>query len=451
MSLDTIFKAYDIRGRVPDELDATTAHSIGRAVADWLHEAVPATRHQPVIVGRDMRPDSGELADAVIRGLIQQGRNVIDVGRISTDMVYFAVGHLEAAGGIMVTASHNPGADNGMKLCREQARAIGSDSGLDEIKQRVQAGDFQDAAPGAVQSRDVASEWVQHVLSFAPHLRPLQLAVDAGNGMAGVVIPELESQTELMVTPLYFEPDGSFPNHEANPIKTETLADLQHAVRDGGLDVGIAFDGDGDRMVMVDEYGEPVSGSVMCAILSRYFLEQHPGSTIVHNAICSRVVPETIRAYGGQPFRSRVGHSFIKADMREHDAPFGGEHSAHYFFRDNWYADSGLVAALAALEVMSITEQTLSQLAQPYREAYAHSGEMNFEVSDPDVVLDDIAKQLEDGEQDWLDGLTVRYEDWWCNVRPSNTEPLLRLNVEATDADTLQQQLQKLQQYISGY
>lgn len=448
MNLDAIFKAYDIRGLVPGELNEEVARSIGRALADFLYETVEATRGQPVVVGRDMREDSAALATAVIEGLTQQVRDVIDIGQVTTDMIYFATGHLQAAGGVVITASHNPGAYNGLKLCREEARAIGVDTGLEDIKQKARDSQFRDPAQGKVAEQDVMNEWIEHALDFAPDLGPLRVAIDAGNGMAGKVIPYLEAKTQLKITPLYFELDGSFPNHEANPLKLETLHELSGTVQDKGLDCGIAFDGDGDRMVLVDEHGQPVSGSVTTAILARYFLKQHPGSTILHNAITSRIVSETIEQCGGTPVRTKVGHSYIKAKMREYDAPFGGEHSAHYYFRDNWYADSGLIAAMAALQILSQSGGTLSELIQDYREAYAHSGELNFEVADASARLQRLAEEFVDGEQDWLDGLTVTYENWWFNARPSNTEPLLRLNIEARDEAMLITQQGRLEQLL---
>ncbi len=446
MNLGVIFKAYDIRGLVPEELNKDTAKNIGRALADWLIEECPETSDKPIVVGRDMRADSQELSEALIAGITRQGRDVVDIGQVTTDMIYFAVGHMQAAGGVVVTASHNPGAYNGMKLCREEARAIGIDSGLEDIKQRMEKDEFADSSEsGAVSTENVMNDWVEHALSFVgDELRPLKIAVDAGNGMAGAVMPHVEQQTPLHITPLYFELDGSFPNHEANPMKEETMADLQRTVVEEQLDIGIAFDGDGDRMMLVDEKGVTVSGSVTCALLSEYFLGQHPGSTILHNAICSRVVPETIRENGGDPIITKVGHSFIKATMRKYDAPFGGEHSAHYYFRDNWSADSGLIAALIAIGIVSRSGKSLSDLVRVLRQRYVQSGEINLEVKDKQAAIERVAEHLSDGKQDRLDGLTVDYGSWWCNIRPSNTEPLIRLNIEAVDKATLKYHQQRL-------
>jgi phosphomannomutase len=457
--LDAIFKAYDIRGLVPDELDEDVAYAVGRAFADFLGETDKGEHAKPVAVGRDMREDSSNLAQAVTSGITQQGRDVLDVGRITTDMMYFATGHLDVAGGMVITASHNPGAYNGIKLAREDARAVGMETGLRDIKEQVvkvlggtdeQRAAANNTKKGSVAGKDITGDWVDHALEFAPNLRPLRIAVDAGNGMAGVVIPHLQGRAPLEITPLYFELDGTFPNHEANPSKSETLVDLQQAVITQQLDLGIAFDGDGDRMLLVDENGETVSGSVTTALLARYFLQQYPGSSILHNAITSRIVPETIEHYGGKPVQTKVGHSYINAHMRRYDAPFGGEHSAHYYFRDNWYADSGLIAALTSLQVLSDSGQTLSALAAPYRDAYCNSEEINFHVADPAAMIEHIAEAFPDGRRDRMDGLTVSYPDWWFNVRPSNTEPLLRLNVEAGDAETLQQQKTNLEAKIGA-
>ncbi len=447
---DHIFKAYDIRGLVPDELDEDTVNGIGRAFADFLYNENETTRSRPIVVGRDMREDSAALANAAISGITAQGRDVIDIGQVTTDMIYYAVGSMEAAGGIVVTASHNSGAYNGMKLCREEARAVGIETGLLDIRERVQSESFRVTEPGSVTEQNITDEWVTHALKFATGLKPLHIAVDAGNGMAGAVIPYLKEKTPLEITPMYFELDGTFPNHEANPMKTETLDNIRQVVVNSKLDFGIAFDGDGDRMMLIDDTGEPVSGSITMAMLARHFLKLYPGSTILHNAITSRVVPETIEQCGGVPVRIKVGHSYIKAKMRVYDAPFGGEHSAHYYFRDNWYADSGLIAAVVAMSVISESGTTLSEIVQPYREAYVHSNEMNFEVADKEAVIQRVAEAFNDGEQDWLDGLTVNYEDWWFNLRPSNTEPLLRLNVEARRQKKIEETIGILKNQISN-
>lgn len=450
MSMDNIFKSYDIRGLVPDELNEDIARKVGAGFARFLSENAPDTVERSLVVGYDMRADSEALAMAVIEGMRSQGRDVINIGRVATDMLYFAVGHLEAAGGIVVTASHNPGAYNGMKICREEARPVGEMSGLMDIKQMVIADDFTELEQGSFSEQDVMEAWVSHALSFTNQLKPYKIAVDAGNGMAGMVIPHLDGKTPLEITPMYFELDGAFPNHEANPLKEETLDDLKQKIVKEQLDFGLAFDGDGDRVVMVDEKGQSLDGGVMSAILIEHFLKEYPGSTILYDARASWVASDTIREYGGVPVRTKVGHSNIKAAMREHDAPFGGEQSGHYYFRDNWSADSGLIAALIAISVLSEFGGSLSELANRFRNSYHHSGEINFEVEDKQGTIERIAAEFSDGEADQLDGLSVSYPNWWFNVRMSNTEPLLRLNVEAKEQQQLEMSLRKLETIITA-
>ncbi|MEX0919930.1 MAG: phosphomannomutase/phosphoglucomutase [Candidatus Saccharimonadales bacterium] len=433
-----IFKAYDVRGLVPDEINEEVALLIGKAFAEQIKKEGSS---EPIVVGYDMRSDSQSLAASLIEGIRSQGSDVIDIGQVATDMLYFAVGHLDAAGGAVVTASHNPGKYNGIKFCGQEARGFGIESGLMEVRDMVVAEDIPDSqTKGQLKSYDIIPEWINHALSFANNIKPFKVAVDAGNGMAGLVVPYLDEKTDLDITPLYLDLDGSFPNHEANPLKEETLEELKKVVVSNNLDLGIAFDGDGDRMVLVDERGESLSGSITTAILARYFLDKHPGAHILHNAICSRIVSETIKEYGGTPVRTRVGHSYIKSAMREYDAPFGGEHSAHYYFSDNYFADSGLIAAIVSLSILSESGSKLSELASHYRKAYVQSGEINFELKgdeDKQLIIEKIAKNFSDGDQDWLDGLSVNYQDWWFNLRASNTEPLLRLNIEARTSEQL--------------
>ncbi len=424
-----IFKAYDIRGKVGTELTGDVARLVGSALAEWLPNA------GTVAVGRDMRPDSAELAAAVIEGLVQQGRDVLDIGQVTSDMIYFAVGHNNLAGGAMVTASHNPGADNGIKLCREEARPIGIETGLAEVRDAAIKGEFIPAAvEGTVTQQHLTDEWITHALSFvdASSWPAYKVAIDAGNGMAGAIIPSLEPKTPLEVTRMYFDLDGTFPNHIANPLIPENLVDLQAKIKETGSDFGVAFDGDGDRAVVVDENGVALSGTTMTAILAEYFLSKNPGATILYNAICGRVVPETVAAHGGQSHRTKVGHSFIKADMRTYDAVFAGEHSGHYYFKDNFFADSGLIAALVAIQVLSLSGVKMSQLAEKYRTAYVAISETNFEVNDKESVLERLRVRFQEAKQDDLDGLTVNFENSWFNVRASNTEPVIRLNAEAT-------------------
>lgn len=437
---DSIFKAYDIRGVVRLELNSEIARAVGRALADLLE--TPGA----VAVGYDMRPASVEYATALREGLVLQGRDVVDIGLVTSDMIYFAVGSLDLAGGAMVTASHNPGQYDGIKLCRRGAAPIGEDTGLEVIEQALREDHYrEDAKPGKITKRDITEAWVEHALGFveAASWPKFKIAVDAGNGMAGAIVPHLEAKIPPKVTEMFFELDGTFPNHVANPLVIENLKAIVATIRDNDLDLGIAFDGDGDRAFLVDEQGERMSGSVLAAVIAESILVRYPGSTILYNAICSRIVPETIIAGGGKPVRTRVGHSFIKAKMREYDAPFAGEHSGHFYFRDNYYADSGLIAALVGVDVLAKSGLKLSELAAKYRK-YHNSDEINLEVNDKDVMLASVKAAYTDGQCDDLDGLTVNYPTWWFNVRPSNTEPVLRLNVEASSEAELTIKTQEL-------
>jgi phosphomannomutase len=428
VDLSRIFKAYDVRGVYPDDLNEEIAERIGAAFAAF----VKAPR---VVVARDMRTSSPALSSAFMRGVTGQGTDVIDIGEVSTDTLYFASGRLDAPGA-MFTASHNPPRYNGMKMCRSGAAPIGQDTGLAEIQAGAEARLEPAPVPGTVSTKDVVEDFATHVLSFADAsaIKPLTVVVDAANGMAGKMVPPVFDRLPLTLVPLYFELDGNFPNHPADPIQIANLADLRAAVLEHGADLGLAFDGDADRVFMVDDKAEPVSGSLTSALIAARILDRNPGSPIVYNLICSRIVAETIRAHGGTPVRSRVGHSFIKQVMAETGAAFGGEHSGHYYFRDNFRADSGLIAALVVMETLSNEGKSLSEVLAPYRK-YWDSGERNTEVADQAAKIDELAQVYADGTQDRLDGLTVEYHDWWFNVRPSNTEPLLRLNVEADTAE----------------
>lgn len=430
-----IFKAYDIRGKVGSELTPETCKAVGRGLADFL------PKHGPVAIGRDMRPDSASLASALIEGLILQGREVIDIGEVTTDMIYFAVGHLKLTGGAMVTASHNPGEYNGIKLCREDAKPIGQESGLLEIRDAIIADDFKAVLgkPGNVEQRDIVEDWVQHNLSFidVDKLKSMHIAVDAGNGMAGKIFPELEPYVPWEVEEMYFNLDGTFPNHEANPLKFETLKDIMAKIKDMKLDGGVAFDGDGDRAFLIDETGTVLTGGVMSAMLADYFLSLYPGASIVYDIRNSRTVPDVVRQHGGTPIITRVGHAYIKQTMREVDAPFGGEASGHFYFRDNWYADSGLIAAVIGLYVASIKGKKLSELREEYT-LYEAIPETNFIVKDKAGALERISAAYAHLDQDSLDGLTVTIDSsTWFNVRASNTEPVMRLNAEADSKEKL--------------
>jgi phosphomannomutase len=429
--LDRIFKAYDVRGVVPDELDAELARRIGAAFATWT--GLPS-----MLLGRDCRLSSPELASAIAGGARSRGVDVVDLGLASTDLVYFASGSLDLPA-VMITASHNPKDYNGLKFCLPGARPVGEETGLREIRRLVEDGTPPaDLEPGRLEQRDLLDAYVDHVLSFVDvaSMRPMTVAVDTANGMGGLVVPPVMARLPVTLHHLYADLDGTFPNHPADPIDPENQRDLKAAVLEQRADVGLAFDGDADRVFLVDERAEDVSGSLLTALVARAMLREELGAKVVHNLICSRIVPETIRAEGGIPVRTRVGHSFIKQVMAETGAIFGGEHSGHYYFRKNYRADSGLIAAVVALGELSAAERPLSELLAPFRK-YFDSGEINSRVDDQAGRIERIASSLADGHQDRLDGLTVEYPDWWCNVRPSNTEPLLRLNVEATTPELL--------------
>ncbi|HEV2072687.1 MAG TPA: phosphomannomutase/phosphoglucomutase [Thermomicrobiales bacterium] len=444
-----LFKAYDVRGIVPQGLNPDIAYRIGRALVSFLGT-------DQVVVGRDMRVSGPRLQAALMDGIRDQGADVIDIGLVSTDTLYFAVGKYDYPAGVMITASHNPAAYNGFKICREGARALSMETGIADIRDLVASGAFPETASatrGRHEERDVLEAYAEHALSMVEksRIKPLKIAVDAGNGMAGKLAPPVFEQLATEIVPLYFDLDGTFPNHEANPIEPENIRDLQRTVVEQKCDLGVAFDGDADRMFLIDENGEFVGGDMTTAMVSLQMLKKHPGSTIVYNLICSRTVPEIITEHGGRAIRSRVGHSFIKALMREEDAIFGGEHSGHFYFRDNWYADSGLIAMLSVLELISDENQTLSEILEPIDSRF-RSGEINSEVDDTDAVISKIEKHFaaEGAEIDHLDGLTVGFDDWWFNLRASNTQPLLRLNVEAEDQRTLEEKENKVLRLIRG-
>lgn len=430
-----IFKAYDIRGLVDDELSPDFAFAVGLAFARFLEiEREPST----VIIGEDMRPSSPELAEAFSAGVTSNGTNVIRIGLASTDMLYFAAGSKNLPGA-MFTASHNPAAYNGIKLCLSEARPIGKETGLLTIENFVRNGmPIAMRPPGNETHEDLLKAYADHLhklVSFKGN-RPLKIVIDAGNGMAGFTAPAIFERLGAEIIPLYFELDGNFPNHEANPIDPANLRDLQKSVLENKADIGLAFDGDADRCFLVDEKGEAVDPSLLTALIASRELAKSPGATIIHSLISSRTVVEVINELGGVPVRSRVGHSYIKALMAETGAIFGGEHSGHFYFKDFWRADSGALAALHALAALGETEQTISQLLAPYKR-YVASGEVNSRVVDADAVIKSIKAKysgLPDFEIDELDGLTASTTSWWFNVRASNTEPLLRLNVEADTA-----------------
>jgi phosphomannomutase len=433
--IDALFKAYDVRGSAPDELTPEIAYEVGRAL-------VMSLAPDEVAVGRDMRVSGPALSTALIDGIRDQGANVMDIGLVSTDALYFVVGKFGYSAGVMVTASHNPAEYNGLKICREDARPLSLSSGLAEIRDLVLQGHLPtvDERRGTLERQNMLDAYVGHVLGLvnAAKIKPLKIAVDAGNGMAGLTIPQTFRHLPCTIVPLYFELDGTFPNHEANPLEPENVEELQQVVLRERCDLGVAFDGDADRMFLIDERGRFISGDMVTAMIAEKMLERDPGAAVVYNLICSRAVPETIGRLGGRPIRSRVGHSYIKATMRAEDAVFGGEHSGHFYFRDNWYADSGMIALLTVLELLSEADHPLSECLRPL-DQFVRSGEINSDVVDPTATMQAVEAFYEGAATtiDHLDGVTIEFSDWWFNLRPSNTQPLLRLNVEVRDPETL--------------
>jgi phosphomannomutase len=433
--LSAIIKAYDVRGVVPDQWDEDVARRIGAAFAELVVAESGATT---VVTAHDMRPSSVPLSRAFAEGVTARGVDVVEAGLGSTDLLYFAAGSLDVPGA-MFTASHNPAQYNGIKLCRAGAAPVGQESGLVTVREWAER-DAYERVPGRtgeVTRRDLLAEYAAHLRSLVDlsGIRHLRVVVDAGNGMGGHTVPVVLDGLPLDVVPLYFELDGTFPNHEANPLDPANLVDLQDAVRREGADIGLAFDGDADRVFVVDERGEPVSPSAITALVAVRELAKGRGTTVIHNLITSRAVPEIVREHGGQPVRTRVGHSYIKAEMARTDAVFGGEHSAHYYFRDFWRADTGMLAAMHVLAALGEQGRTLSELTAAY-ERYAASGEVNSTVADAAGRTAAVREAFEadGGTVDELDGLTVDLPDGsWFNLRASNTEPLLRLNVEAPD------------------
>ncbi|MEU0989601.1 phosphomannomutase/phosphoglucomutase [Streptomyces sp. NPDC005953] len=436
--LSQIVKAYDVRGVVPDQWDEALAELFGAAF-------VQVTDANAIVIGHDMRPSSPGLSGAFARGAAARGADVTLIGLCSTDQLYFASGHFGLPGA-MFTASHNPAQYNGIKMCRAGAAPVGQDTGLSEIRSLVERWSDSGAPtpvekPGSISEHDTLVEYAAHLLSLVDlsSMRHLKVVVDAGNGMGGHTVPTVFASLPVTLVPMYFELDGTFPNHEANPLDPANIVDLQARVRAEGADLGLAFDGDADRCFVVDERGEGVSPSAITALVAARELAKHPGGTVIHNLITSWSVPEVVRENGGEPVRTRVGHSFIKQEMANTGAIFGGEHSAHYYFRDFWNADTGMLAALHVLAALGSQEGTLSELLAQY-DRYQGSGEINSTVDDQagrTAAVKDAYASLPGVTVDELDGLTVTTEGWWFNLRPSNTEPLLRLNVEARDKETL--------------
>jgi phosphomannomutase len=439
MSPDSVFKAYDVRGRTDNgEVTPDLYRKIGGAFM-LLVDA------DEVAVGRDCRESSDALFEALVDGITTAGADVVDLGEVPTDLVYFYSGKYSVPGA-MITASHNPPQYNGLKLCRAGAAPVGAETGLEDIKRAVIEGQTrQSGSNGSIRSLDAIDDYVDHLLGIVDGstIGPLQVAVDGGNGMAGVTIEKVFARVEATLDGIYLEPDGTFPNHPADPIQPENLRDLIAKVADGGHDLGVAFDGDADRAFFIDDNAEAVSGSTVTALIARWMLARHPGASIIHNLITSRAVPETIRAAGGTPIRTRVGHSYIKQIMAESGAVFGGEHSGHYYFADNFRADSGMLAMLILLRVISEAARPLSVLRREV-EPYRASGEINFVVSDTETAMERVDAMYPDATKDRVDGLTIDLGDVWFNLRPSNTEPLLRLNVESADEHALESTVNEL-------
>jgi len=448
--LDQIVKAYDIRGTVHDELNADVAHALGVGFATLVNAEHEGADAPSVVIGRDMRPSGPALVEAFTRGLLEHGVSVVDIGLASTDLMYFASGTLDVPGA-MFTASHNPAGYNGIKLCRSAARPVGADSGLGDVKSVAQAvldGDepSRAATQGTQSETSMLDAFVDHVLTFIDlsDIGPMKVVADTANGMGGLVVPAVFERLEgVDFEIMYPELDGTFPNHPADPLQPANQRDLRARVVGGGFDIGLAFDGDADRVFVVDEAGVGMSGSTTTALLAASTLRQHSGATILHNLICSRSVPEVVTEHGGTPVRTRVGHSYIKQTMAETGAVFGGEHSAHYYFARNFNADSGLIASLMVMAEVGRAGAPLSELRKPF-ERYSSSGEINTQVDDALAVIDRVSGEFADHPQDELDGLTVDCGDWWFNLRPSNTEPLLRLNLEAPDRDACDDRVAEL-------
>ncbi len=441
-----LFKSYDVRGIYPAEFSDEVAYGIGRCF-------VSLVGGNRIVVGRDMRPSGERLFEAFARGATEAGAEVTDIGMVSTDALYFAVGKYGFDGGVMITASHNPAQYNGMKFTRKAAEAISLETGLAQIRDRLLAGDLPPAAatPGRITERSILDDFAEHCLSFIDRtkIKPFKIAIDAGNGMAGETVPHVFKHLPCEVIPLYFELDGTFPNHPASPIEPENMVDLQAAVRKHGCDLGVAFDGDADRMFIVDEKGELIDGSTVTALVALNTLKKEPGAKILYNLICSRSVPELVEKAGGVPIRSKVGHSIIKKMMREEDIVFGGEHSGHFYFKKNWYADSGMIALMQCLEVFSEAHEPVSAVIAPIDTRF-RSGEINSEVKDVPAKLAALEAHYADAQIDKLDGITIAYPDWWMNVRPSNTEPLLRLNVEGDSKAVMERRRDEALALIRG-
>lgn len=441
-----IFKAYDIRGVVPDELDTDLAYRIGRAVPEALSA-------RTVFVSRDMRISGPEIAEALVKGMLDAGADVTNAGETSTPMNYFGIGKTGTDAGVMVTASHNPPEYNGFKVSRDEAKPVSYETGLDRIEELATGAQRPKAEKrGSEKKVDIFPPYLEHLRRFTEGIeKGLRFVVDCGNGITGKFVRDIFGLFDADFSGLYLEPDGTFPNHEANPLKAKNLKDLQAKVKETGAQMGVAYDGDGDRIAFVDEKAEIIPSDVLGALMARYVLKENPGATIIYDLRSSRIVKEEIEADGGRPLESRVGHSFIKARMREHNSPFAAELSGHYYFKDNYYTDCGDMALLLLLRILSKEGKPLSELMAPLKR-YVASGEINYEVEDKEGAQSALEGAFKDAaEMHRLDGVTVRYDDWWFNVRPSNTEPLLRLNLEAVDEARVKKGVQRVEEILKGF
>jgi len=447
MDIDpSIFKAYDIRGTHPDQVNGDVAYLVGAALAAYL-------KPKTIAVGRDMRISSDELAEHLIRGINDNGADVIDLGLTSTDGLYYAVGKYGYDGGVMITASHNPKQYNGFKICRKMAEPLSGQQGLNQMLESIQNDSYRAKSPsrGVTVRKDISEDYAKHCLSFIDpsKVKPYKIVIDAGNGMAGNTLPPVLDKLPVDITRLYFDLDGSFPNHPASPIELENLVDLQKAIAENEADFGVAFDGDADRMFLVDKNGRQLGGDMVTALVSKSLLSKSPGETILYNLICSHAVPELIERSGGKAVRTRVGHALIKPLMKKHNAIFGGEHSGHFYFRDFWFADSGLIAFLVCLELISTVNKPLHEMVKEI-DPYFRSGEINSRVKSIPEKIAEVKEQFKTGRIDEEDGVTVQFDDFWFNLRPSNTEPLLRLNVEAGSGELLKKKTDEILKVIRG-
>jgi phosphomannomutase len=447
-----IFKAYDVRGLYPTQIDEQAAYRVARAFARVLASfrngtGKPDANGLRVAVGHDMRTSSPALAKAFSEGLVHEGCQVLDIGMVGTEMVYYAVGSRALDGGVSVTASHNPKAWCGFKLVREGAIALSGDQGIQDVRRLVESEDFaKPSREGQVERDDLYEEFQHHVLDFIEPdvIRPMEIVLDGGNGMAGPMIGPIIDSFPVAEDRLYFEPNGEFPGHEPNPLLEENRKLIIDTVLDQEADLGIAWDGDADRCFFIDDQGEFVPGDFLTALLAEAMLAKYPAAKIIYDVRASRAVPDTVTRLGGKPILNRVGHAFFKARMRDEGAVFGGEVSGHYYFKDFWCADSGVIPALLVLELLSVKGKTMAELLAPYRERYFISGEINSEVADQEAKMRELAERYSDGEVSWLDGVSVDYETWHFNVRPSNTEPLLRLNLEAFSKEEMEARTQEV-------